>query len=192
MLKVSRFGKTLVAVEQFATADTCSPNTYVVRVLELCEVGSKTILVEVIYFFLAGQCIVTSKCDNFYAGSHHEEGHVEANLVVAGTCRTVCDGVSADFLGVTCDGERLEDAFRRNRNGIAVVAKHIAINHIAKALVVILLRHVECHIFLRTELIRIFFISLELLSTETACVSTRSIYFITHFLCQIHHCIRRI
>ena len=102
------------------------------------------------------------------------------------------DGVSANFLSVTSNGERLEDAFGRNRNRIAVIAKHIAINHIAKALVIILLRNVERHIFLRTKLVRIFFISLELLSTETARVSTRSIYFITHFLCQIHHCIRRI
>ena len=102
------------------------------------------------------------------------------------------DGVSTDFLSITRNGERLENAFGRNRNGIAVVAKHIAINHIAKALVVILLCNVECHIFLRTKLVRIFFIRLELFSTKTACVSTRSIYFITHFLCQIHHCIRRI
>ena len=49
--------------------------------------------------------------NDFHARSHDEESHVEANLVVTRTGRTMCNGVCADFVGVACNGQRLEYTF---------------------------------------------------------------------------------
>ena len=57
--------------------------------------------------------LITGQCDDLYTRSHYQEGHVETNLVVAGTCTSVSDGVSTNLLGVTSDGDSLEDTLRR-------------------------------------------------------------------------------
>ena len=87
-------------------------------------------LVQVVNLLLTRKRLVTSQCDDLYTRSHNQEGHVETNLVVAGTCTSVSDGVSTNLLGVTSDGDSLEDTLRRYRDRVAVVAEHITENHV--------------------------------------------------------------
>ena len=104
MFEVSFFGQSLSGVEQLASADAGAPDAYVVRVLQLGEVGLETVVVQIVNLFLAREFLVACQGDDFYAGSHHQESHIEADLVVAGTCRAVGDGVSPDLLGIAGDG----------------------------------------------------------------------------------------
>ena len=110
VLQVSVLGQALRGVEQLAAANAGAPDAYVIRIFQFGEVCIKTVLVEEIHLFLACQLLVTRQGDDFYAGSHHEERHVEANLVVAGACRAVGDGIGANLLGIAGDGNGLEDA----------------------------------------------------------------------------------
>ena len=130
VLQISLLRKTLGWVENLTTADTGSPDTYVIRILQLGEVCIETVLVQVVNLLLTRKCLVTGQCDDLYTRSHHQEGHVETNLVVAGTCTSVSDGVSTNLLGVTSDGDSLEDTLRRYRDRVAVVAEHITENHV--------------------------------------------------------------
>ena len=109
VLQVSLLWKTLGWVENLTTADTGSPDTYVIRILQLGEVCIETVFVQVINLLLTRKRLVTSQGDDLYTRSHNQEGHVETNLVVAGTCTSVSDGVSTNLLGVACDGDSLED-----------------------------------------------------------------------------------
>ena len=72
----------------------------------------ETTCVEVVNLLLTGKGLIASERDNLNAGSHHEEGHVETNLVVTSTGRAVSDGISANLLGIACDGQCLEDTLR--------------------------------------------------------------------------------
>ena len=109
VLQVSLLWKTLGWVENLTTADTGSPDTYVIRILQLGEVCIEAVLVQVVNLLLTRKCLVTCQGNDFYTRSHYQEGHVETNLVVAGTCTSVSDGVSTNLLGVTSDGDSLED-----------------------------------------------------------------------------------
>ena len=130
VLQISLLWKTLGWVENLTTADTGSPDTYVIRILQLGEVCIETMLVQVVNLLLTRKRLVTCQCDDLYTWSHNQEGHVETNLVVAGTCTSVSDGVSTNLLGVTSDGDSLEDTLRRYRNRVAVVAEYITENHV--------------------------------------------------------------
>ena len=66
-------------------------------------------LVEVVYLLLTRQVAVTCQGDDLHTRSHYEECHVKTYLVVAGTGRTVSDGIGADLVCVACDGDSLED-----------------------------------------------------------------------------------
>ena len=87
-------------------------------------------LVQIVNLFLSAQRMVTGQSDNLHTGSHHQEGHIETNLVVAGTRTSMCNGISTDLLGIAGDGDGLEDALRTDGNGITVVAQHITENHV--------------------------------------------------------------
>ena len=110
MLQVSLLRQSLGWVEKLAAADTCTPNAYVVRVLQLGEVGKEAMVVEVVNLFFASQFVVACQCDYLHSRSHDEESHVETYLVVAGTGRTVCNGIGTNLLGVAGYRNGLEDA----------------------------------------------------------------------------------
>ena len=186
MFEVSLFGQSLCGVENLTAADTGSPNAYVVGILQFGEVGKESVLVQIVHFFLAAQRMVARQGDNLHAGSHHEESHIETDLVVAGTRRAVCDGIGTNLLGIAGNGDSLEDALRTDGDGVTVVAQHIAENHILQRLLVVFLRHVERHIFLCTQLVGVFFVLLQLFSAETASIGAGCIHFITVVL-QFHH-----
>ena len=99
------------------------------------------------------------------------------------------NSVSANLVGITGNGQCLEYALRTHRDGIAVVAQHIAEHHVFERLFVVLLRHIERNILGGTQLIGILFVGLQLLSAETTRVGTRGIYLVAFLFCQIHHCV---
>ena len=65
-------------------------------------------------------------------------------------------------LSVVYDGYGLKYTFRAYRDGVGAVAEHVAENHIFDALVIILLRYIECGVPLGSEVERAFFDSFQL------------------------------
>ena len=187
MLEICAFGKSLCAVQNLTTTDTGSPDAHIVAVLQLGKVGKVAIGVQIVHLFLATKVAVAGQGDDFHTGSQHQEGHVETDLVIAGTGTAVRNGVRTDFLGIAGYGHGLENTLRTYADGIAVVAKHIAIDHIAQALVIVFLGHVQGYILNRTQLIGILFVLLQLFFAETTGVRTGGIYLITHLAGQVHH-----
>ena len=179
MLQVGLLGQTLCGVEQFTTADAGAPDAHIVAVLQLGEVGSEAVSVEVVHLFLASQLLVAREGDDFHAGSHDQERHVEANLVVAGACAAVSDGFCTNLLGIACDGDSLEDAFRTDADRVTVVTQDISEDHVLQRLLVVLLRHIERHILRCPQLIRILLVGLQLFSAEAACVGASGVHFIS-------------
>ena len=112
VLQICLLRQTLCWVEQLAATDTGTPDTYIIRILQLGEVCEESILVQIVHLFLTCQFLVTCQSDNLHSWCHHEEGHVETNLVVACSGRTVCDGISANLVGIACNGYCLEDTLR--------------------------------------------------------------------------------
>ena len=84
VFQVSLFRESLRGVEKLAAADARSPDAYVVGVLQLGKVGRKAVLVQIVHLFLTRQLLIACQCDDLHSRRHHEERHVEANLVVAG------------------------------------------------------------------------------------------------------------
>ena len=130
MLKIGLFGQSLCGIENLTTADAGSPDTYVIGILQFGEIGKEAMLVQIVNLFLATQCMVTGQSDNLHTGSHHQEGHIETNLVVAGTRTSMSNGISTDLLGIAGDGDGLENTLRTDGNGVTVVAQHITENHV--------------------------------------------------------------
>ena len=111
MLQISTLRQALLRVENLTAADTGTPDTHVVRVLQLCEVGIETVLVQVVHLFLTTQVLVACQGDDFHTGSHHEECHIETNLVVTGTRTSVCNSAGTNLIGIASNGDSLEDTF---------------------------------------------------------------------------------
>ena len=130
VLEISLLGQSLCRVEQFAAADARAPDAHVVGILQLGEVGREAVVVQIVHLFLSRQSLVACESDYLHTRSHHEECHVETNLVVAGTCGTVGYGVGTYLVGVARYGYGLEYALRRHRYGVAVVAQHVAEYHV--------------------------------------------------------------
>ena len=87
-------------------------------------------LVQIIDFFFAAEGMVTGEGDDLLARGEDEECHVETNLVVACACASVGDGVGSNLVGITGDGDSLEDALGRNGDGVAIVSKNVAKDHV--------------------------------------------------------------
>ena len=112
LFQVSGFGQALLAVKDLASADRGAPETHVVGVLEFLEISQEAVGVEIIDLLLTREVEVAGQSDDFHSRSHHEESHVKTDLVVAGTGRTVGDGVRADLFGITGDSHTLENPLR--------------------------------------------------------------------------------
>ena len=85
VLEISFLGQTLGGVENLATADAGAPDAHVVRIFQFGKVGKETVLVQVVDLLFTRESLVACEGYDLYAGSHHQEGHVETYLVVAGT-----------------------------------------------------------------------------------------------------------
>ena len=186
VLEVSCFRESLRGVEDFATTDRSTPQTYIIRVFQFGEVRAETMFVQIINFFLTAQCHVTGQCDDFYIGSQYEESHVETDLVIACSGRTVCDGICTDFVGIACDSQCLENTFGTNRNRISTVTQHISENHVFQALFVVFLGYVQRHVFHCSQFISVFFVCFQLFFAETTRIGTSCIYFVTFFFGEVH------
>ena len=192
MLQVGFLGQPLFGVEQFAAADACPPDAHVVGVFQLGEVGLEAVGVQIVHLLLAREFLVACQGDDFHARRHHEERHVEAYLVVAGTRAAVGDGIGADFLGIAGNGDGLEDAFRAHRDGVAVIAQYVAENHVFQRLLIIFLRHVERHVCLRSQLVGVFLVGFQLFGAEASRVGACGINLISQFFCKVHDGVRRV
>ena len=96
-------------VEDFAAADGSAPNPHIVGIFELGEICEEAVRVEVVHFLLAAECLVAGEGDDFHFGTHLEEGHIEAYLVVACPSGSVCNGVGSDFPGIFGYSHTLEN-----------------------------------------------------------------------------------
>ena len=85
MLQISLLGQSLCGVEQLAATDTGTPDADVIRILQLGEVSKVAVGVQVVHLFLTSQIAVARQGDNLHTGSHHQEGHIETDLVVTST-----------------------------------------------------------------------------------------------------------
>ena len=85
MLEISFLGQPLGGVENLATADAGAPDAHVVRIFQFGKVGKETVFVQVVDLLFTRESLVACEGYDLYAGSHHQEGHVETYLVVAGT-----------------------------------------------------------------------------------------------------------
>ena len=188
MFQIGAFGKSLCGVQNLTAANGSTPQTYVIGIFQFGEVGCKAVLVQIIYLFLAAQSHVACQRDNFHARSHDKESHVETNLVVTRTGRTMCNGVCADFVGVACNGQRLEYTFGAYGNRISTVTQYVAEYHVFQALFVIFLRYVQSNIFYSTQFVGVLFVCLQLFGAETAGIGTSRIYLVSFLFGQIHNC----
>ena len=130
VLEVCAFWQALCAVEYFAATDAGAPYSYVVGVFQFCEIGIVSVLVKIVNLFLSAKVVVACKGDDLYIGGHYEKCHVKTNLVVACSRAAVGYCIGAYLVGIARNGQGLKDAFGANRNGVAVVAQHIAEDHV--------------------------------------------------------------
>ena len=143
--------------------------------------------VQIVNLVLAAQGLVARQRDDFLSWSHHEERHVKADLVIAGTGRAVGYCVCTNLIGIACDGKSLEDALGTYRNGISAIAQHVAEDHVFETLLVVFLCDIKRDIFHRAQLVCVLFVAFQLLGTEATRVGTGGIDLIAHLLCQVHH-----
>ena len=185
LLEICLLRQPLAAVQNLAAADGSAPESDVIGIFQLREVGREAVRIEVIDFVLARQSHIPRQGYDFHIRRHYHKGHIEAHLVVAGACRAVRYRIRAYLLRVACDGHCLEYAFRRHRNRICSVAEHVAIYHIFNGLFVIFLRYVEGHVFLRAEFVGVLLVLFELLGGEAARIGAGRIYLISLFVRKV-------
>ena len=133
--------------------------------------------VEVIDLFLPGESLVAGEGDDLHVGAHHLEGHVETHLVVAGPGGAVGDGVGPDLFRVAGDGDGLEDALRRDGDGIGAAPEDVAVHHVFQALFVIFVLDVQVHEFPGAQFEGVLFVLLELRGGEAAGVGRDGVDF---------------
>ena len=114
LLQISLLRKPLSGVQNLAATDGCTPKADVVGIFKFLEISLETVLIKVIDLKLASQRHIPREGDDLDPRSHNKEGHVKADLIVAGSCRTVGDGIRADCLGITRDGHSLEYSLGRD------------------------------------------------------------------------------
>ena len=119
--------------------------------------------------------------------AHHQEGHVEADLVVAGAGGAVGDGVRADLIGVAGDGHALEDTLGGHGDRVGAIAEHVTVDHVFEALGVVFLRDVEGHVLGGAQLVGVLLVGLQLLGAESAGVGAGGVHLVAFLFGQVHH-----
>ena len=66
--------------------------------------------IQIIHLFLTAEVAVSCKGNDFHIGAHHQKGHIEAYLVVAGAGGAVSNGAGANLAGIAGYGNTLENA----------------------------------------------------------------------------------
>ena len=181
LFEVSLFGQSLGGVEKLSAADAGSPDADIIAVFQFGEVCLEPIFLQIIYLFLSRKGLVAGEGDNLHSGRHHHERHVEAYLVVAGTRTAVGDGIGIDFFGVSGNGNGLKNALAGHGDGIAVVAQHVAENHVFQRLLIIFLSDVKCHVVHSSQSAGILLIAFELFVRKPSGVGTGGIHLMSLF-----------
>ena len=97
------------------------------------------------------------------------------------------NGAGTNLTGIACNGHSLENALAGYADRIAVVAQHIAEDHVLQRLLVVLLGNIQGNVLLGAQLVGILLVGLQLLGTETTGIGTCGIHLIALLLSQIHH-----
>ncbi len=147
-------------------------------------------LLEVIDLVLTCECHVARGGNYLNFRSEDLECKVEAHLIIAGACRSVCHGVGADFLGVIYNRKCLEYAFGADADRICAVAEHVTGYHEAYAAVVIVVSDVEGGMRCRAETVCLVGDYSELFFAETSGIGYGCMYFISEVFGQIFYCKR--
>ena len=187
LARVGLFGERLFRAEGLLAADRGAPQPLVDRILHLLEVGREAVPAQVVDLVFAREGHVARRGDDLDLRSENLERQVEAHLVVARTGRAVGHGVGSDPLGVFDDGNGLEDALGAHRDGVGAVAQHVAEDHVADALLVVLLLDVERGVLHGAELQGPLLDPLQLGFRETARVGNGRIDVISLLLGEVFH-----
>ena len=147
LFQISTFRQTLCGVENFAAADGSSPQTYIVGIFQFREVCFEAMFFQIVDFVVAAQCHIACQRDDLDIRSQHQECHVEADLVVSGSCGTVGDRIGTDLVCIAGDCQRLKNTFRTDGDRISTVTEYISEDHIFQALFIIFFCYVNCYIF---------------------------------------------
>ena len=113
LTQIGAFGQILVAMQGLFSANAGAPQPFVVAVFQFFEVAFKAVVFQIIDFVFAGECQIAGGGNHLNFRCKHLEGEVEANLVVAGTGRTVCYGMCSYLIGIARYGYGLEYTLRR-------------------------------------------------------------------------------
>ncbi len=135
-------------------------------------------LLQIVNLILSGKGEVAGRGDYFNLRRKNLESKIETHLVVAGSCRTVGNGICTDFLGIFYCRDCLEDTLGTYGYRISAVAEHVARNHIFYTLVVVILSDVESGMRGGSETFRLFGYHLQLLFRETAGVGDCRVHLI--------------
>lgn len=187
LARIGLLGERLLRAERLAAADGGAPESLVDGVLHLAEVGLEAVAAQVVDFIFAREGHVARRGDDFDFGSQHLERQVETHLVVACAGRAVGNGVGADLLGVSDDGDGLEDALRADRDGVGAVAQDVAVDHVADALFVVLLLDVERGVLHGAQRQGALFDACQFVGRETARVGDGRIDVVTLLFGEIFH-----
>ncbi len=66
VFQIGTFGQSLRGIQDFATTDGSTPQTYVIGIFQFGEVGVESVFVQIIDFFLTAQCHVAGQRDDFH------------------------------------------------------------------------------------------------------------------------------
>ena len=187
LLKIGALAQSLGTVENLPSTDGSSPEAHVVGIFELGEVCLEAMSVEIIHLFTAAQGHVAGQGNDFDAGGHDHESHVEAHLVVAGSGRAMGYGIRFHFLGISSHSHSLENSLRRNRNRIGPVTKNVSEDHVPQTFGIIFFRNIEYRKLRGAEFIGVFFIGFQLSLAETARIRAYGMDFIAFLLCKVHY-----
>ena len=147
LFQICALGQSLRGIKNLAAADRGSPKTYVIGIFQLREIGLETVLLQVVDLFLAAQGHIAGQRDNLHVRSQYQESHIETDLVVTGSGRTMGDSVGANLVCVAGDRQGLEDTLGAYGDRIRTITQHVSENHVLQALLVILFRNVDRHVF---------------------------------------------
>ena len=142
---------------------------------------------QVVDLVFAREGHVARRGDDLDLRGEDLERQVEAHLVVARTGRAVGYGVGSDPLGVFDDGNGLEDALGAHRDGVGAVAQHVAEDHVADALLVVLLFDVERGVLPGAELFGALRDLFEFGLREAARVGDRRVDVVSLLLREVFH-----
>ena len=94
-------------------------------------------LLEIVDLVLAGESLVTYRCDDLHLRCENLEYDVKAYLVVAGSCTSVRNCACTELLHVLEDLECLEYSFGTYRKRVCGILEDVSVDEVFDALVIV-------------------------------------------------------